>query len=1290
MDSKSPQISDYSFDTGNGLTAEPCNSVRPMRLHPYIFLRWGDSKVVLPAIFFTATSAAVPTGLTILFGRIFDKLARYQKGSYASSDEFVNDLALACFSITLMGVGASISSWIQLSCWMRIGELQQSRARQLLLDSLLKRPMAFFEEGDLNGDLVQVNRCIEELRKATSECSAIILLSILSILSLTVTSFRYSWSLTLVTLSSLPLIAVCAVVFGNLYQKYSRMENENSALVSKIIDWSVVSPIILKSFNSQNDEMKKFDVGAGKCRGAFLKASMYMSMNLAVLRTLGLLMFVQAFWFGSTMVRKGKISSGSVMSCFYACVSIIETLHSLTGQLAVFQKARISLEKIVGFIGTQEIFPTNSLPSNIDLLVYPEIKPKGRIIFNNISFAYPARRSLQVLHNISITIAEGKVTYIVGKSGSGKSTLGSLLLALYKPDTGKITVDGTDVSAVDPRWLTDNITLVQQDGILFSGSIRENILLGIKANYWDRSEPLLNSVIDSCRLKEMVDGLPDAVNTKIGTGGVSLSGGQKQKVALARAMLRDSPILILDESVSALDIYQREALILEVKRWRVGRTTIILTHEYSTISWRDFVCLMENGQVLEMGTKFDLMRQRGKFAELCHKRFLSTSADPGFVFVDKQLMKETFSQRPQRQFTKSQSHVSRLLLSTVDFNEFGTSIGQAVQPDVEAQIEPASLATNDPVQPLGLWRIIRGLRSHLTSPFSLFFGIFCAVVNGGSNPAFSYCFARLISGILPTGGDVGSSSFLVKWSLIVSGIAVLDGATTFGKRYLLAYSSEAWIKSIRLVSFGNLLKQETSWYEKETNKAAEVSALLMNDSRDLRVLIGEFPGILASFTIILSVSVLWSLVCGWKLTLVAIAFIPLFILTAGLYTIMLQKSEQCYKNQVVEIENQLHEVVEGIATVKCLDLGSHFSKTSLDGIAKLVRRGNIRAFQTGFGISISGLTLYASHGVLLFYGLKLFVIKQYTILQTMEVFSLMIFGLVTAVRAISQIPDISRAKRAGTHLLALTQLKPSRTEVSGYAKPSIAVNQGQNLIRFENLTFAYPTRPNIKALKNLSLSIDQGETVAIVGASGSGKSTIVSLVSRLYEAPDEHLLFSGFDINAIQVKYLRELIAFVPQKAVFFNGSIRDNIVYGLPERLTCYDSDIYAVLEVVDMREFVQSLPDRLDTAVGDSVHTLISGGQAQRLSIARALLRRPRLLIMDECTASLDPANTQRIAHFVETCLKRRADITTIMVTHSREIMKVASRVVVIKDGQMVEEGTYDGLMNTDGELDRIANTE
>jgi len=301
--------------------------------------------------------------------------------------------------------------------------------------------------------------------------------------------------------------------------------------------------------------------------------------------------------------------------------------------------------------------------------------------------------------------------------------------------------------------------------------------------------------------------------------------------------------------------------------------------------------------------------------------------------------------------------------------------------------------------------------------------------------------------------------------------------------------------------------------------------------------------------------------------------------------------------------------------------------------------------------------------------------------DVLSVFTLLLFSISNAHIIIGMIPQVSNSKDSAHRVLRLSNLPNDSHEQTGaHPFPLMPAE-----ITFRSVVFSYPARPHIPILRGLSLTVPAGQCVAIVGSSGSGKSTIAALLQRLYEPNGGEILIGYRPLTMLSTRLLRQRLAIVPQHPTLWDASVAENITYGLSEEQVSVE-DIVRAAALAGIHEFVESLPEGYNTRLSGGGEGL-SAGQAQRVAIARALVRRPRVLILDECTANLDAESAKTVKESVVRLLgEEKGRMTVLIITHAEELMRIAQRVIVVGEGRIVEEGTYAELRALGGEFSKL----
>ncbi|VUC20075.1 unnamed protein product [Clonostachys rosea] len=582
-----------------------------------------------------------------------------------------------------------------------------------------------------------------------------------------------------------------------------------------------------------------------------------------------------------------------------------------------------------------------------------------------------------------------------------------------------------------------------------------------------------------------------------------------------------------------------------------------------------------------------------------------------------------------------------------------------------------------------VWPIL-GIKDRIT----LICGILVTVAGAAATPAFAYCFAQLL-GIMTTPGNKSQRG--MKWAVSMLAIAVINGIGIGGGRYLVEKAAQSWVSNIRKEALRRILLQPRSWFNKSKNSPSRINECLDRNAEEMRNIVGRFVPIMTGVLTMISISILWAFVVSWKLTLVALAPVPLVFATIQGFGLITGKWEGRCNEAAEEASASLTEVLLNIRAVRALALERYF-RAKYESLVDATLRVGLK--RSAFSSPLFGI--YQSAGyfltALVFYYATTMLVddRQLGVAEIMQVVNLLIFGIGMATSMLSSLPQLVMAQATASQMLAFARL--STQPPQGHQGRKVLENPLP--IKFDNLRFSYSPRGGEEVLRGVSFEIQPGKCTAIVGHSGCGKSTILSLILALYPPAKTEvetrsppsLTFAGLPFSEVDIQRLRSAMAYVSQFPFLFPGTISENIVYGLPvDSPHRHMRDIQHASQEAGVHEWIDSLPQGYNTRVGDGGQAL-SGGQAQRLGIARALVRRPRLLVLDEPTSALDAESAFTIRETIKG-LKSNREMGIVVVTHSSEIMSVADRVIMLGQGGVVlQEGGFSELLAEGGPFSKL----
>lgn len=1175
------------------------------------------------------------------------------------------------------------------------------------------------------------------------------------------------------TLVTVPISAFVLAWISKRLGPSISSQNVETTNASNIASKAISAIDTVKCLNGQDAEKWQYAKCVAKAAHYFLIEAQIEAAQAGFTCLVIRGMFVQGFWWGSHLVTTGQRNPGEIMTAFWACLMAMETFQQILPDLNLLAKGKragatlkammIQIEKgkeISKMVG-------GTFPLHCD----------GQIEISNVSFFYPSRPDQPALKNASFLFPAGETTFVVGRSGSGKSTLGNLLLRFYDVNSGDVLIDGHHIQSLDIGWLRENVTLVQQQSVLFDETLFKNIALGRQDHSTLRKQEMKDS-IDMTLLQYTISGLPKGLDTMVGRDGNALSGGQKQRVALTRARLRNTPILILDEATSALDHISNSIVMKAIRTWRQGKTTIIITHDMSQVQDEDYAYVLEEGAIVQDGFRGSLEKHdRGPFQQNSASTFdqsllspissarlqMGQSSDrhaqsitrtikaPGELFDIVQDTRSTMSGMLSPFFEGARSprfaqrFVSQLSPRTFPLHRGSLlqspttrNVQQEGQPTVQVPEKvklagPREMRDMAPTQmqsieaavmhqemtsqtgkfassrPLSMASVVaartlkqksratKAEREDQVAPlkkilmtiwptliwrdrFIFLVAFTAATIHAAATPVFSFIFAKLLATFYLADKSQSAHQALI-WSLSVLGVAFVDSIATYIMHYLLEYCGQVWIDSIRSEAFKRILDQPRSWFDSDENSPISLTGCLERNAEEMRNLLGRFAGPVYVAMIMTFMAVIWSLAISWKLTLVGLATGPYIYIVTRAFETVSGRWENRSNIAGSSAANVFIETMGSIRTVRALTLEPYFSKKYAKAVSHALKVGLKRSVYSGifFGLMDSGVIFITA--LIFYYGSVLVSSQQSSTTDIITVITMLLFTFTTANQIVSITPQINSARSTATQLLRLAHL-PHKTSHEHTGHTHL---QTPGPIVFKNTSVTYPTRPTVPILSSLNLTLLPNTTTALVGASGSGKSTIASLLLNLHPPTTGTITFSTHPLSTLHTPSLRTLIALVPQSPTIFPATIAQNIAYALPEHSPLASfANIKAAATAAGLHDFIRTLPSAYATLIGDGGTTL-SGGQQQRIAIARAFVRRPHLLVLDEATAGLDGESARGVREAVGR-MAREGGMGVLAITHDKAMMRFCGEVVVVKGGRVCERGAYGDLRWRGGELTRL----
>ncbi|KAK4154236.1 P-loop containing nucleoside triphosphate hydrolase protein [Chaetomidium leptoderma] len=625
-----------------------------------------------------------------------------------------------------------------------------------------------------------------------------------------------------------------------------------------------------------------------------------------------------------------------------------------------------------------------------------------------------------------------------------------------------------------------------------------------------------------------------------------------------------------------------------------------------------------------------------------------------------------------------------------------------------------------------------------TGKGQLVLGIMLCLVMAASTPIFSFFFANLIGQFWIVEGQESSVS---KWAGLLAAIAVVDASATFFGYFFMEEVAQKWVNTLRAEAIKRILSQPKPWFDKANHSPSRITQCLDRNAEEMRKLVGMFVPILLTVTTMIFASLVWALVIRWDFTLVTLAGLPVVIAAARANSLASDKWEAICDNAAGSTSAIFGETFANLKVVRALTLERYFSDKHTRSASTTYRLGMKRAGFVGLFYGFHQSVIFFITALVYFYSAKILSEGSITVTDVIRVMNMLLFSLGTSVGMLGNVPQIAAAKTTAVQMLYYANLSHTASHEAEGEKRLLTPLP----VRMTNLRFAYPGAPQTQVLRNINLQIDPGTCTAIVGASGCGKSTIASLLLRLYDpleggpntttnpifptsrppispipespattttttfshhhattdqppatATASPLTYATHPSSTLHTPSLRTHIGYVPQTPSLFPTTVRANLTYGLHDTSPLHaDANLHLAAQQADIHDFIISLPQGYDTPLGEGASgglAAVSGGQAQRLCIARALARRPRLLVLDEPTSALDAQAAGEVRRVVKGLVRGSmagggnsgGGMAVVVVTHSKEMMRVADRVVMVEGGVVVEEGgCYEEMVGRGGKF-------
>ncbi|WP_030757032.1 MULTISPECIES: ABC transporter ATP-binding protein [unclassified Streptomyces] len=1073
-----------------------------------------------------------------------------------------------------------------------------------------------------------------------------------------------------------------------------------AAAVATVVDGAVTGVRVVKGFGQEAQETGKLREAGRRLFAGRMRTIRLNSRYTPALQAVPALAQVAMLALGGWMATNGQVTLGTFVAFSTYLAQLVGPVRMLAMVLTVGQQARAGVERVFELIDTEpEIHEgTHELPADAPATVE----------FDDVRFGYDRERP--VLDGFSLSVAQGETVAVVGSSGSGKSTVALLLPRFYDADGGAVRVGGHDVRELTYDSLRGAIGLVPEDSFLFSDTIRANIAYG----HPEATEEQIEAAARAAQAEGFIQALPAGYDTKVGEQGLTLSGGQRQRIALARAILTDPRLLLLDDATSAVDARVEHEIHEALRSVMAGRTTLLIAHRRSTLALADRIAVLDRGRLADIGTHEQLEARSALYRRLLTDPDALGAASPRTP--DARVMTE-FERELDRDLERGIELEAEIDSEPVNAKRrvaggvtpelwrrqedaegaagaAGTAVpgaapaaggapgaghsmagsvaGMPATPELLAQVAALPPADDLPEvdetraeaaeESYGLRRLLHGF----WAPLAISLGLVAADAGAG----------LLLPILIRHGIDQGVEQAVLGAVWVAAGLAlavvVAQWAAQFAETRMTGRTGERVLYALRVKIFAQLQRLGLDYYERELTGKIMTRMTTDVDSLSSFLQTGLVTAVVSVFTFFGILIAL--LVLDVELALIVFATLPVLVVGTIVFRRRSVAAYELARDRVSLVNADLQESVSGLRIVQAFRREGSGAKRFAER-SHSYREARVRG-QWLISVYFPFVQLLSSGAAAAVLIVGAGRVEAGTLTTGALVAYLLYIDLFFApVQQLSQVFDGYQQATVALGRIQGLLREPTTTPLPERPRALEALG-GE--IAFEDVRFQYGTAEERgekgEALAGISLRIPAGQTVAFVGETGAGKSTLVKMVARFYDPTSGRVTADGTDIRELDLTAYRHRLGVVPQEAYLFPGTVRDAIAYGRPG---ASDAEVEAAARAVGAHDMIATLD-------GGYLHTVaergrnLSAGQRQLIALARAELVDPDVLLLDEATAALDLATEAQVNQATDRLAGKR---TTLVVAHRLTTAARADRVVVMDRGRVIEDGTHTELLARGG---------
>ncbi len=1264
----------------------PSHKISPLSL--YRFCGRLDKVILVVGTLSAASVGATLPLMCVIVGEAINGFSPLN-----TMDEILATVSSRALWMLYIGLASFVLSILSESSWVAIGERLGVKVRSLYLNALMRKEVAWFDMNHPQELTTKISSLITKYQSGIGEKAGKVIMSLSMFISGVTVAFIYGWQLALILMAVYPLTLVAARYAGIANSASAENMRKGYAKCGGYAEEALSAIKTVCAFCAQQFEKHRYLTELVTAEKATIRNSIYLGaaiglINFAIAFTQGLGYFIGSFFIEYEVYNtkyKTPYTCASVLTVFFSGLFSMFSLGTIAPQLKSVEDAQLSANEIYSMIESEP--EATSIPKEIVLkpplsgVRIPSEHFKGRIVFRNVTFCYPSKPDVKVLDNLTTVFEPGCMIGICGETGSGKSTIIQLVERFYKPRSGAIEIDGIDLNQLDIKWWRSMVGYVGQEPVLFNTTIGQNIAYG---NPNAEQKDILWAAKQANAL-EFIENLEHGINTQTGSGGGQLSGGQKQRVAIARALVKAPQVLLLDEATSALDVkseYKFQKAIFELQKDR-RLTCIAVAHRLSTIKSADRILVLNGGVIAEVGTDSELRALSGIYANLC--RLQDGEETEELSGEESKSGQPTTANRPS----------STTVASVIPKQDSRVLVASSTR---------SSLQSNASSSPQRKDSVVSRYRRQIWAAnwkykYQMIFAILLSLTAGYNMPVSGTLFGMVTSDLLiPFKDQMRKRVNMDFVGFILIGFFIFF--ISLGMFWLFGYVAAKVTYRLRKELYDHMLNMDVGWFDQPENLPFNLGAILAEGTENINGMVRMIACSLIQSASALIIALGIGFAYSYRMSAIILGCVPIMALCGIVQTrfqIQYARQSQILYKPSMEI---LSEAVRNFRTVASFCNEERVGRLYLEALQPALRKGQTAALISGVIYGFGQLLPFAVYAML-FYLAALFLVKYEDPPRNTFIAA---YSLMFAAIALGQVqgyaPDMGKAYASLFSVYGVIDQKPKI--VSPPERPVETEIKGK--IEFQNVSFHYPNRSDY-VLRDFSMTINAGQKITLVGASGSGKSTIVQLLERFYDVDAGRILIDGVDIRNYSLAHLRKSIGYVPQEPYLFDATIGDNVRYGTPD---ARDEEVKDACRAANALEFIERddqpipVPDEnripmftesqptsermlgkgFERKVG-AKGSLLSGGQKQRLAIARAVIRCPKILLLDEATSALDSETEATLQKLLSHKLHHR---TVVSVAHRLGALEEDDVIFVLDNGTLVETGRKRELMARKGSFYRL----